>query len=114
MANQINIEVTATDAASSKLEKVGAAGKKMGADVAAGGKKAGDGLDEGSRKASKFGDSMRHVGEIAAGVLAADLAKVAASKAIDFFKTSAEAASNLGESMNAVSKVFGAGTAQIN
>jgi hypothetical protein len=114
MSDEIKIEVTATDAASPTLAKVAAAGKKMGDEVAAGGKKAGDGLDEGTRKASKFGDSMRRVGEVAAGVLAADLAKVAASKAIDFFKSSAEAASSLGESMNAVSKVFGTGSAKIN
>jgi hypothetical protein len=114
VSNEVNIKVTSTDGTGPGFKSASAGAKKVGEDVEAAGKRAGAGLDEGAKKASKFGESMRRTGEVAAGVLAADLAKMVGTKAVDFFKSSAQAASSLGESMNAVSKVFGSGAAQIN
>jgi hypothetical protein len=103
VSNEVNIKVTSTDGTGPGFKSASAGAKKVGEDAEAAG-----------QKASKFGESMRRTGEVAGGILAADLAKVAASKVADFFKSSTEAASSLGESMNAVSKVFGSGTAKIN
>lgn len=59
------------------------------------------------RQASQFGETLRSVGRIAGGVLAADAVRGGLSALQTGFSSSVEAAVNLGESVNAVERIFG-------
>lgn len=63
--------------------------------------------------ASKLGGTLKRVGEIAAGILAADMLLAGAQKLKAIFSQSVEAASALGESINAVNKTFGESAKQV-
>lgn len=63
--------------------------------------------------ASKFGNSVKRVGETAAGVFAADLISKGVESVTNFVSGSVEAFSNLNESVNAVGKVFGNNAGEI-
>ena len=130
MSNEIEIRISSVDntgagfsSATAKQEKLvsgtaalgkaatetSARTKRLGSDL----ESAGRASDGAARQAGKFGDSLKQVGTIAAGVLAADAIKAGADKVVDLFKSTVDAASNLGESVNAVSKIFGANAAKI-
>ena len=63
-------------------------------------------LDRTATKAKGLGGVLRDIGTVAAGVLVADTLQAGARKVIAFAQSSVKAASDLGESVNAVSKVF--------
>ena len=88
MANDIRLTVTAKDDASRVL----------------------DGVDS---KAKGLGSTFASVGKIAAGFLAANVIAGAAGKVTGFIGDSIKAASDLGESMNAVNVVFGDSAGEI-
>jgi hypothetical protein len=81
--------------AETALEKTGEQAKKTGKE-----------LDGAGKQSDGLGTSLKRTGEIAAGILAADLLTEGAAKVKDFFTSTIDAASNLGESMNAVGRVF--------
>jgi hypothetical protein len=82
VANDITIRVTAKDDASRVL----------------------DGVD---KKAKGLGSTFASVGKIAGGFLAANVIAGAAQKVVGFLTESVKAASDLGESINAVNVIFG-------
>lgn len=69
--------------------------------------KTAQGFQSAKREASGFGDSLKRVGETAAGFFAANVVEKGLETFKNFVSGSVEAASNLGESINAVQKVFG-------
>jgi hypothetical protein len=71
------------------------------------------GFKQATEGASKLGASLKRVGEIAAGVLAADVLLAGARKLQALFHQTVEAASALGESVNAVNKTFGESAKQV-
>lgn len=79
--NEINIKVTATTSVAGPV-------------------------DEAEKKVKGFGNTLKDVGKIAAGVLTAELLQGAAERVKDFVEGSIDAANDLGESVNAVSKIF--------
>lgn len=62
---------------------------------------------EAEKKAAGLGGTLRRVGEVAAGVLLADALQRGAQRARALISESVKAASDLGESVNAVNKIFG-------
>lgn len=67
----------------------------------------GPGFAAAQRRASGLGDTLKNVGKVAAGFLAANVVVAGAQKFTGFLKESVAASTNLGESLNAVGKVFG-------
>lgn len=70
-------------------------------------------LDGLKKNVSGLGKALGDVGKIASGVLTADLVKGGFQKLTGFIGDSITAASDLGESMNAVNKIFGESQKQI-
>lgn len=81
MANEISIKVTGTNTSGAPIE---AAEKQM----------------------KGFGSTIKDIGKIAAGVLTAELFAGAAERVKNFVHESIQAANDLGESTNAVGKIF--------
>ncbi len=97
-----------SDAAKGAHEFAGAA--KRSEDAA---RKSAPAYDEAGKKAQGFGKALHGVASSAGGILAADTFRGAAERAKEFFGSSIEAASSLGESLNAVDKIFGNSSGQI-
>ena len=70
-------------------------------------------VNSAERNTSRLGESIQSVGRIAAGVLAAGVIQEGFSRLAQGFSSSVEAASSLGESMNAVNVIFGESSAKI-
>lgn len=70
-------------------------------------------LDQTDRKVKELGGSLRRAGEVAAGFLAASAIQTGARKAIALMQSTVNAAKDLGESTNAVSKIFDDSTGKI-
>ncbi len=109
MANEINIVVSSTDKTAAGFTSAAANQRKL-ADAT---KATGQEYERTSQKASGFGASLKRIGEVAAGVLLADVLQSAARKAQVFMHQTVEAASALGESINAVNKVFGSASEKV-
>ena len=71
------------------------------------------GFKQAEQGAAKLGGTLKRVGEIAAGVLTADVLLAGARKLQALFHSTVEAASALGESVNAVNKTFGESAKQV-
>lgn len=82
MTNEVRVRVTAEDQATRVLQNV-------------------------SKEATGLGKVLGDVGKIAGGFLAANVVAGAGQKVLGFIGDSISAASDLGESMNAVNKIFG-------
>lgn len=81
MSNEISIKITASTQTAAPIAEV-------------------------EKQAKGLGNTLKDVGKIAAGVLAADLFMGAAQRMKEFVHSSIEAGKDLGESVNAVGKVF--------
>ncbi|MGE5828651.1 MAG: hypothetical protein ACM30G_09855, partial [Micromonosporaceae bacterium] len=64
-------------------------------------------MGEAEKRAAGLSGTLRRVGEVAAGVLLADALQRGAQRARALISESVKAASDLGESVNAVNKIFG-------
>jgi hypothetical protein len=82
VSNEINIKITATTSTAGPIAET-------------------------EKQTKKLGDSLKDVGKIAAGVLTAELFTGAATRVKEFVTSSVDAANDLGESVNAVGKIFG-------
>lgn len=102
MANEINIVVSSQDKTGPGFTSAAANQRKV-ADAT---KATAAAYQEADKKAQGFGGSLKRIGEVAAGVLLADVLQSAARKAQALMHQTVEAASALGESVNAVNKVF--------
>lgn len=130
MANEIEIRVTSkddsgpglssaarkADGLKASVEDVGKSsdktkGKVAGLDTEA--EKLGKGTETAAAKSGKLSGALGKVGTVAAGILTAKLFEGIASKATDFIHSTTEAASSLGESLNATNKIFGSNAGQI-
>src|SRR4051794_29906047 len=76
-------------------------------------KAAGDSVESVGKKTSGLKGTFNEVGAAAAGMFAAEAVMKGAEKFKDFIDESVEAASGLGESVNAVQQIFGASAPQI-
>jgi hypothetical protein len=74
---------------------------------------AGPGLDAAKRQATGLGDSVKRVGEIAQGIIAAQMFQKIGEGATRFLSSARDASSNLGESLNAVNVTFKSSAAGI-
>ncbi len=113
MANEIEIRVKATDATAQGLDSATKRIQGVAAAAAGGSGSAADSLAKADKAASGLGGSLKRVGEVAAGVLAADALQAGARQAISWMRQSVTAASDLGESVNAVNKVFERASEQV-
>lgn len=109
MANEINIVVSSQDKTGPGFTSAAANQRKV-ADAT---KATAGAYQEADKKAQGFGASLKRIGEVAAGVLLADVLQSAARKAQAFMHQTVEAASALGESINAVNKVFDASSERV-
>lgn len=71
-------------------------------------------FDTVNKQAGQLGSTIKGVGQVAAGILTADLFKDAARGAKNFISSTVSAASNLNESANAVNQVFGQSAKQVS
>lgn len=102
MANEVVIIVGATDKTGPAVDSATARQKKLAQSAG----QTGQAYEEAGRKASGFSGTLKRVGEVAAGVLAAQALQAMAQRAYGLIQQSVKAASDLGESVNAVNKVF--------
>lgn len=102
MANEVTVVVTATDKTGPAIDSATARQKKFTQSVG----QTGEAYEQAGKKASGFSGTLRRVGEVAAGVLAAQALQAGAQRAYGLIQQSVKAASDLGESINAVNKVF--------
>lgn len=109
MANEISIVVSSQDKTGPGFASA-AAGQKKVIDAT---KATGKAYEQAQQKATGFGASLKRIGEVAAGVLVADVLQSAARRAQAFMHQAVEAASALGESINAVNKVFDASSEKV-
>lgn len=101
-----NTTGTTVDAATKDMGKLGKSAQQAGQETQTG-------LNKGTQAAEGFGASLKRIGETAAGFLLADQIKEGAHKIVEGFRESIEAASSLGESLNAVQKIFGRNAQQV-
>lgn len=69
--------------------------------------------EEGAKSAGKLKKALQGAGKSASNFLRAQAVEAGAQKLSEFFHSTVEAASNLGESVNAVNKVFGASSKEV-
>jgi predicted nucleic acid-binding Zn-ribbon protein len=113
VSNEIEIRVISKDQTSAGFASADANARKLAKSVDGGAGSAGAAYESATKKANGFHDSLRRVGEIAAGVLAANMLQAGARRAKTLIDSTVEAASSLGESINAVQKVYGTASAQV-
>lgn len=106
-SNTVEVVVKVTNQTSTGIDAADKSVKRFGEDAAQAGKKANEGFDSAAKGSAKFGASLKDVGKIAAGVLAADMFERAASSVKNFVTGAVAEAKDLGESINAVQKIFG-------
>lgn len=70
-------------------------------------------MQEAEKRAVGLGGTLRRVGEVAGGVLVAGVVQQMAQRAVHLVKSTAQAASNLSESVNAVNQTFAEGAPEI-
>lgn len=109
MSNEVEIRVTGTNQSTPAIEAARKSVKALTTDVTASGAAA----TKAGKEVVGFGTQAKTAMSVAAGVLTADIIKTSAAKAVDGIKSTIAAASNLNESVNAVSDVFHANSAQI-
>lgn len=109
MANEVEIRVTGKNASQPAIDSATKDVRKLTTAVADTGKA----MDKTDASARKLGETARTTAAVAGGILAADVLKEGARVAVDQIKTTISAASNLNESLNAVSKIFHQNSAQV-
>jgi len=107
VANEVEIRVVARDQTAAGFDSAQARATKLAKSVAGGPSSAAGAFVEADKKAQGFSGTLKRVGEIAAGVLAAQALQAGARRFVAFIQSGIKAASDLGESVNAVNKVFG-------
>ncbi len=111
--NLVEIRVVAKDMTGPGFDSATKAAKGLAAAVAGGPGSAAGALKEAEKQATGLGGTLRRVGEVAGGVLAADMIQQFAQRAVQLVKSTAKAASDLGESVNAVNKTFETSSAEV-
>lgn len=102
MANEVTVVVTAQDKTGPAVDSATARQRKLAQSAG----QTGEAYEQAGKKASGFSGSLKRIGEVAAGVLAAQALQAGAQRAYGLIQQSVKAASDLGESVNAVNKVF--------
>jgi len=111
--NLVEIRVVAVDQTGPGFDSATKKAKGLAQAVAGGPGSAAGALKEAEKQASGLGSTLRRVGEVAGGVLVADAVQAMAQRAVALVKSTAKAASDLGESVNAVNKTFEASSQQV-
>lgn len=111
--NIVEIRVVTKDQSAAGLNAATANVKKFATAVDGGSGSAGAALDSAEKKAKGLGSVLGNVGTIAGGILAADVIREGAQRVMALMHSTVEAASSLGESVNAVQKTFGESSAAV-
>jgi hypothetical protein len=109
----VQIVVTSVDRSAQGFDAATKRADKLAKSVAGGPGSAAAAFSEADKKAQGLGGTLRRIGEVAAGVLLADALQRGAQRARQLISESVKAASDLGESVNAVNKVFGSASEQV-
>lgn len=107
MANEVSIKITSQDLSGPGFDSATARSKKLAAAVDGGTGSAGAAMESATRKAGRLGSTLQQVGTIASGVLAAEAIQAGAQQALALVQSTVQAATSLGESVNAVGRIFG-------
>lgn len=102
MANEIEIRVTGQNQSQAAI----AAARKDVTGLTTAVTQTGQAYTKAGKEASGFGTALKTTASVTAGVLAADAIKKGAEVAVEQIKSTISAASNLNESVNAVTDVF--------
>lgn len=107
MANEVEIRITATNATGPAFKSVESDAKRAAQAIDGGSGSVGAAMTGAESKARGLSSTLRNVATVAAGVLTANLVQSTARRVVEMVHSTTQAASNLGESTNAVNKVFG-------
>jgi hypothetical protein len=112
--NLVEIRIVSKDLTGPGFDSATARAKGLAKAIDGGAGSAGAALVSAEKKASGFGSALGRVGEVAGGMLLAEGIQVVAERAVALVRSTVTAASDLGESVNAVDKVFGASAEAIH
>lgn len=104
--NVVEIVVRVKDLTQQGFDSAAGRAKGLARQIDGGSGSTGAALESAGRKATGFGAAMARVGTIAGGILVADTVQAGARRALALMQSTVQAASALGESVNAVGKVF--------
>lgn len=106
MSNDIEIVIRSKDQSAQGFASLQSNAKKAAAAVNGGAGSLGASVTEADKKVKGFSSTLQMAGAVAAGSLAADALKAGAQRAIAAFRDTVKAANDLGESVNAVDRIF--------
>ncbi len=113
MSNDIEIVIRSKDQSAPGFSSLQANAKKAAQAVNGGAGSLGASVTEADKKVKGFSSTLQMAGAVAAGSLAADALQAGARRAVAAFRDTVKAAVDLGESVNAVDKVFKQNSAAI-
>lgn len=111
--NVVEIVVRTRDESAPGFDAATRRAKGLAQQIDGGPGSAGAAFESAGRKATGFGATMSRVGAVAGGILLADAVQTGARRAMALMQSTVKAASDLGESINAVGKTFGIASAAI-
>jgi hypothetical protein len=106
--NVVEIRVRSIDETGPAFDSAAKRARELGRAVDGGSGSAGKAFESAERKASGLRGTLTRIGEVAGGVLAAEVVQSLGQRAIQLVQSTTQAASSLGESVNAVKRTFGA------
>lgn len=111
--NVVEIRVRSVDETGPGFDAATRKARELAKAVDGGQGSAGKAFESAERKAGGLRGTLTRIGEVAGGVLAADALQGIAHRAVAMIQSTVQAANDLGESVNAVSKTFGASAGRI-
>ncbi|HEX6970277.1 MAG TPA: hypothetical protein VF174_15890 [Micromonosporaceae bacterium] len=106
--NVVEIRVRSVDETGPGFDAAARKARELAKSVEGGQGSAGQAFDSAEKKAGKLRGTLARMGEVAGGILAAEAMQGIAQRAVQMIQSTVKAASSLDESINAVSKTFGA------